>query len=190
MVSRACKAICTEDIGTLGQSYVTELFLYFLGIPGHPVWRGLVSGDTGRVSMELALPAPSRSLALLRTMMPQLCCGNFLLPGFSLPIASAKWKEFQHKRGPLPPLSTVPSPTTIVSAPPLFVCAPLWLCLPVPHVVLALSIAVPALSVPWKSCGITGCPPPWGWGEAWRGYILTTSQHKCLLLWTEGQASS
>lgn len=38
MVSRACKAISTKDICTLGQSRVTELSLCFLGIP---VWRDL-----------------------------------------------------------------------------------------------------------------------------------------------------
>lgn len=90
MVSRACKAISTKDICTLGQSRVTELSLCFLGIP---VWRDLDGPWGHRQSVHEIGTSGEKNPAAGMWELSQV-------PRLSVPIASATWKEIQHQRGP------------------------------------------------------------------------------------------
>lgn len=101
MASRACKAICTKDICTLGQSRVTELSLCFLHIP---VWRDLDGPWGHRQSVhEIGTSGEENPVAGMWELSQ--------VPSLSVPIASETWKEIQYQRGPLTQYNSV-SPHT------------------------------------------------------------------------------
>lgn len=126
----------------------------------------MVLGDTGRVSMELALLASSRSLTLLRKRMWELS----LIPRLNFLISTATQKEVQPERTQC---------SSMVHRHCLHTTHSVWLC---PTVALpACSTPSPSFEYscdcPWKSCAVTGVPPPrGGGGKAGRSHTLAPSQ--------------
>lgn len=95
MASRACKAICTKDICTLGQSRVTKLSLCF---PGIPVTQRDLDGPWGHRQSVHEIGTSTSGEENPAAGMWELS----QVPRLNVPITNAIWKEVQHQRGPLP----------------------------------------------------------------------------------------